>query len=270
MMSPTRARKHPEESRRLALERLEDRAVPTCSLDTPGVFLDGPTLCAVGTDGGDLVSVVRFGDELRVYTSQSYLAVPAGEVQGIEIFLGEGNDLASLRPEVDAPAVVHGGGGGDWLTGGSGDDYLDGGPGYDLIAGGAGSDIVLGGDDADWLFGSDGRDVLIGGGGADYLVGQGGDDLLVGGATDYDGDPAALAAIRAEWVSERDYETRVLNIFNGTGSRGSANGGYVLEGHVYDDGEADVLQGQDGQDWFVGSPGDYVVDLDGAEQHQVQ
>lgn len=270
MMSHTRTRS--PKSRRLVLELLEDRSVPTCSLAVPGVFLDGSTLCVVGAEADEVVSVVRAGDEIHVYSNlvpaiQAYLAA---DVQGIEIYLADGDDTASLRPEIDAPALIYGGAGSDWLSGGAGSDHLDGGPGDDVLAGGGGHDILIGGDDNDWIFGNDGRDVLLGGRGQDFVVGQGGDDLLIGGATAYDDNPEALTAIRAEWTSERDYETRVQNIFDGTGSIDGANGGYFLEENVFDDGVADTMLGQAGQDWFVGSPGDYVIDLDGSEQYQVQ
>ena len=73
MMSPTRARKHPQEYRRLVLERLEDRAVPTCSLDTPGVsFGAGEKLMGFrGIPSADI-----YLDEVRVPASN--VVVDAG------------------------------------------------------------------------------------------------------------------------------------------------------------------------------------------------
>lgn len=260
---------------RPALECLEDRSVPTCSFAMQGVFMEGTTLCAVGGDADDSVSVIRAGDEVRVYSTllpgMSYLAVPADEVQAIEIYLADGNDTASVRPEVNVPALMYTGAGNDWLTGGSGNDYLDAGWGDDVVGGGNGHDIVLGGDGNDWIDGNAGRDVVIGGMGSDFVLGQGEDDLLVGGATAYDEDSVALEAIRAEWTSDHDYMTRVMNIHDGTGSVDRGNESYFLDDStVADDGAVDYLQGSSGQDWFILSASDQVTDADGAEVTQVQ
>jgi Ca2+-binding RTX toxin-like protein len=257
---------------RLAMEHLEDRTVPTstCSFAMTGVVMEGSTLCVKGDNGNDLVSVVRFGDEIRVYSGlvegMPYFSVPAGDLQAIEMYLGDGSDTASLRPEVSAPAMLYGAAGIDYLTGGSGDDYVDGGWGDDVLSGGAGNDIVLGGEGNDWADGATGRDVVIGGLGSDQVLGQGEDDLLVGGATAYDEDPVALEAIRAEWASEHDYATRVLNITDGTGSDDRGNGTYFFDGStVFDDGAVDLIQGHGGQDWFLGGAGDEVIDASGSE-----
>ena len=89
------------------------------------------------------------------------------------------------------------------------------------------------------------------------------DDILIAGYTAFDLNDAALAAILAEWTSARSYRQRVANLSNGTivGSDMSAfgsrsNGGIFLitdglGATVFDDGVADMLTGNDGQDWFL-------------------
>jgi Ca2+-binding RTX toxin-like protein len=65
----------------------------------------------------------------------------------------------------------------------------------------------------------------------------------------HDGDPAALAAILAEWTSGRTYAERVNNIRDGSGSATRLNGTNYLT--AIDDNAADVLTGSQGQDWFI-------------------
>jgi hypothetical protein len=80
--------------------------------------------------------------------------------------------------------------------------------------------------------------------------------ILIGGTTDYDGNPAALAALLAEWTSSNDYATRMAHL---TGMMsGGLNGGYLLKAStthsstdtVHDNGLADKLYGATGMDWF--------------------
>src|SRR5207245_4053553 len=102
-----------------------------------------------------------------------------------------------------------------FLFGGDGNDTLDAG-------GSTANNVLLGGAGADALTGGSGRDLLIGGLGADTLRGGGGDDILIGGYTDYDGNLQALCALMKEWGRTMgvgaDYNTRVKNLTDGTGS----------------------------------------------------
>src|SRR5207244_6214662 len=87
--------------------------------------------------------------------------------------------------------------------------WLFGDGGNDRLKGGAGDDVLLGGDGDDLLVGGNGRDLMIGGRGADRLVGNAGDDILIAGWTAFDADQVALHGVQAEWMSARDYATRV-------------------------------------------------------------
>lgn len=90
-------------------------------------------------------------------------------------------------------------------------------------AGGSGNDILVGDNATNLLYGGPGRDLLIGGGEdysfhTDLLLGGEGENILIAGFTAYDRDPAALAAILAEWArGDIDYYERSQNLFGGFG-----------------------------------------------------
>ena len=123
------------------------------------------------------------------------------------------------------------------------------------VTGGAGNDVLVGGGGVNALTGGAGRDLLVGGLDADVLSGGGDDDILIGGSTDFDGNPAALDAIREAWTQPAAYAGRVNNLSNG----GGVNGPYLLtNATVHDDGVADVLSGQAELDWFFAGPADSI------------
>jgi Ca2+-binding RTX toxin-like protein len=103
---------------------------------------------------------------------------------------------------------------------------------------------------------------IFGGAGNDSLKGGAGDDLLIAGNTAFDANDAVLEALMAEWTSSWSYVDLLRNL------RGDATGGSLTSranGPVYlavdsthsravtvlDDGDADVLTGSAGQDWFL-------------------
>jgi hypothetical protein len=173
-----------------------------------------------------------------------------------------GNDTIRLTGGLTVPA---------FLFGSDGNDTLDAG-------GSTANNVLVGGAGADVLTGGSGRDLLIGGVGGDTLKGGGGDDILVGGYTVYDADLTALCAIMKEWGrttgAGADYNTRVKNLTDGTGSPASRlNGSYFLTAKtvktVYDDATIDSLYGEAGLDWFFarksGTKKDKVNDLSTGE-----
>jgi VCBS repeat-containing protein len=197
------------------------------------------------------------------------------------------NGVESVQPKPSGRIIVSGRAGDDdvqiagsvrnqaWLYGGAGHDRLKGGAGHDILLGGNGDDLLVGGD---------GRDLMIGGLGADRLVGNAEDDILIAGSTAFDGNIAALSAVRAEWTSSRSYSQRVANLSNQSiaGTDGSqfsqrSNGDYYLmvtgiDASVLDDDAADILTGSAGQDWFLfnadgeeGTAKDKATDLSASE-----
>jgi parallel beta-helix repeat protein len=192
-----------------------------------------------GTSGPDGIAINpgHQGDGVNVVLNNVPLGVfhPTGSI----IVHGyAGNDDISVSGSISLPTELYG------------DD------GNDRIKGGSGTNIELGGNGDDLLTGGSGRDLLIGGNGADRIVGNASDDILIAGKTSFDGDRTALRLILAEWNrTDEDYATRVANI-QGTGSGGTfsgrLNGSTFLQANatVIDDGAADVLTGNSGQDWF--------------------
>ncbi len=63
----------------------------------------------------------------------------------------------------------------------------------------------------------------------------------------------ALIALLAEWNSERDFETRINNLKDGSGSDDRLNDSYFLQKGVtvFDDGDRDHMTGSSKRDCFI-------------------
>jgi hypothetical protein len=210
--------------------------VGATSSANPGAALVGSTLVITGSPGDDAVRLVPQGGTLRVYANflpagVPFLAFRAAAVKDVRMDLGDGNDVATVAGDIRLPVLMDGGAGDDVLVGGGGDD---------LLLGGAGNDVLLGGG---------GDDVLIGGAGRDQLVGGAGADLLIGGGTAFDGNVAALGALRATWASGRPYAARIDDL-----------AAWLSTATAPDDGAADVLTGGPGRDWFWAWASDRLPD----------
>ncbi|WP_406700940.1 putative Ig domain-containing protein [Singulisphaera sp. Ch08] len=222
--------------------------VKTTQAVVAGAGIRDKVLYIVGTNGDDdvMVSKQRIGDSqatvqagflpnrLKRFTSSWF--------DSIIIYLGDGDDKATVSVNITTPTLMSGG------------------RGADLLNGGGGSSILLGGGGNDTLNGGSARDLVIGGGGRDKLVGNGADDILIGGSTIYDGttsydiDVAALQAIMDEWNGVGTYQVRTGKI-----RRGFLKVGRTIKlggGNVIDNLAADVLTGSAGQDWYFLSDGD--------------
>jgi hypothetical protein len=168
----------------------------------------------------------------------------AAAASGIEVYGQDGDDFVRIAGNVRVPAMVDGGGGNDKLHGGRSDDLLRGGAGSDKLWGHVGNDVLLGGAGVDTLRGQAGRDILIGGvGGETSMVGGGQGDVLIGGETESDDDDAALMAMLADWASGDDYAVRVSAL---------------LPVRIVDDGAAETLTGDGGEELFFAGPGDLL------------
>lgn len=223
----------------------------TTSVFVAGVGTWNATLFVIGTDQADHITINAAGPILKVHADfledANYRSVPSQEIERIVVFACGGGDHVTISSGIRLPVTIHGG---------SGDDHLNGGSGWNVIVGGDGNDRILGGNS---------RDILIGSAGADRLIGNGGEDLLIGDSMLYTANDAAMAAILAEWTSDRTWAQRVYNLSRGTagpsldGSRFSerANGEYflvdfALDRTVFDDGEDDDLVGSAASNWLVG------------------
>jgi Ca2+-binding RTX toxin-like protein len=134
--------------------------------------------------------------------------------------------------------TVAGNGGEDTLTTGLGNDSLDGGAENDRLTGGPGNDVLSGGGADDTLSGGPSEltspnddDVIRGGVGTDTITGDVGNDVLFGDDSPdgvITGDPTLVfSGNKADWASWCD-----------------------------DDGQTDLMTGNDGDDILIGNGGD--------------
>lgn len=199
-----------------------------------------------------------------------------GEGKGDHLAGDDGNDVITAdgaEGSITASDNIDGGDGNDKIvadgaegavdaiTGDDGDDYINTGNGNDTAHGGAGNDILFGGDggegSSDTLTGDAGNDILIGGVGADSLAGGTGQDLLIAGAYSV-GNPNAIFAIQAEWLSANAYSDKTANL-TGTGVGVRANGDNFLQAgvNVLNDQDIDTVLGEDDTDFlFLAVPVD--------------
>ncbi|MEO0936902.1 MAG: calcium-binding protein [Pseudomonadota bacterium] len=171
---------------------------------------------------------------------------------------GAGDDLLDGRVGADS---LSGAGGEDTLIGGSGVDVLDGGAGKDLLEGGNGDDALFGGNGADELRGGNADDALIGGNGNDVLRGNEGDDGLYGSA----GSDALFG-------NEGDDVLYGVDVIDADLLTPEGVLGVVAEETFEefvdinaDPGEADTLNGGDGNDVILAGSGDVVTGGDGLD-----
>lgn len=186
-----------------------------------------------GTSGTDIITIGSgAGGSTTVTTGGTTTTYsPTGR---IIVYGGDSADLIIVSSSVTRSTEIHGG------------------AGNDVIQGGGGSDVIIGDAGVDVLSGGDGRDILIGGADSDVIAAGDGEDILVAGTTSYDNNSTALSAIQAEWNSSRNYNQRVANIRNGSGTATRLNGSYFLSADttVFDDGSVDVMLGGNGKDLF--------------------
>jgi Ca2+-binding RTX toxin-like protein len=220
--------------------------------------VSGGELQVGGSGGSNVINIKPSGGDTQVTIDGN--TTTFGGVSKIVVMGGDGNDDIKVHPGVMHDVIVFGGGGNDSIKGGAGDD------------------ILIGGDGDDLLHGADGEDILIGGDGADRIVGNAEDDILVAGISTHDSDLEALLQIQEEWISENSYAQRSANILNreiGGAMPGSgANESYFLtpdnyDATVFDDGDEDILTGNQGDDLFLfnadGPVADVITDLKAAE-----
>ncbi len=208
----------------------------------PGVTLDGSVLRITGSDQHDVISVFAGRRVLLVMGMIGDTPVResfrVGNVQRIEAALGGGDDLLSIAGNVRAAVLA------------------DGGEGNDTMIAGGGSAVLLGSGGNDRLIGGIRRDVIIGGAGQDQISGGGESDILIGGTTAYDGDPAALLAIQAQWNVRAPRASRIASLRDGTGSVVQPLGiSLQKDVTVLDDGEVDAVFGMGNVDWVFGEAG---------------
>jgi Ca2+-binding RTX toxin-like protein len=209
----------------------------------------------------------------------------------VQAFVTQGSEGDDDLVGGDSTDTLDGLGGNDTIYGEAGHDTLSGGAGMDSVYGGAGNDKINGGLDDDYLIGEAGNDTLSGGTGNDYLDGGHGSDTYqvdLGGGHDtisnygwagYDvaGKVDALlfgTGIRTSDVTARRWGSDLL-LTHANGDDQVTVSGYFdgdsyrldeirfKDGTVwdYDDVQAFVTQGSEGDDYLVG--GDSTDTLNG-------
>jgi Ca2+-binding RTX toxin-like protein len=144
-------------------------------------FLTGGIDSLYGDDGTDWLNASGLNFAINVdMENNSYDILSGGEgyISSIENVIGtEYNDSISINSiNNNAPSVVFGEGGNDFLDGDAYSYYNN-----DTLYGGSGNDTLVGNGGNDSLLGEDGDDSLEGGIGNDYLSGNSGHDTLIGG-----------------------------------------------------------------------------------------
>ena len=153
--------------------------------------------------------------------------------------------------------------GDDNICGNERDDVIDGRKGDDTIQGGAGDDILIGSDDRDVLKGEAGDDVLVGGEDDDVLDGGADIDTVdynreytanTGGA---DGTTLVGTAVEVDLSDEHAVDTygdedELVDIENVMGT--------PLGDTITGDGEANKLEGLEGDDTINGGGGNDIID----------
>jgi hypothetical protein len=149
------------------------------------------TLTIRGTNGADAISVA-FGAEAADPVvvdlgNGSVTRFTRSTFDAVAVYLRSGDDQFRTRTGgtavTDAPVIVDGGNGNDFVLGGAGNDTLFGGNGQDELRGGGGTDLLLGDNGNDLADGGAGTDTEILGNGSDealWVPGEG-NDVVAGG-----------------------------------------------------------------------------------------
>jgi Ca2+-binding RTX toxin-like protein len=162
-------------------------AIDTTKVMVTGAGLVDGVLYVAGTSSDDSVRIDQTcHGKIMVYASFlpdrcHVRTFNVKEIERIEIYLGDGNDHASIADNINLPVQIDGGAGDDYLRAGGGPTVILGGKGSDKLIGGHGNDQILGGDGNDMIIGGCGDDILDGGVGNDLLFGCLGNDTLLGG-----------------------------------------------------------------------------------------
>ena len=144
------------------------------------------------------------------------------------------------------------------VTGNNAANVIDGAGGSDTLSGLGGTDYLAGGDGNDALFGDgqstitapDGQDTLVGGAGRDTMSGNGGDDILFGD----DARPDTVVVTNRGRQTFRNFSWGEADVINGGDGNDTAYGGGGNDTISGDKGN-DVLFGNFGSDSILGGEG---------------
>jgi Ca2+-binding RTX toxin-like protein len=150
-------------------------------------------------------------------------------------------------------AIINGTASDDFLNGTPADDTISAFAGNDLVNADQGNDIVDGGDGHDNLRGEEGNDSLLGGNGDDYLRGGPGDDLIDGGAgLDRVAFFTATSGIAVDLRIQGVAQNTLIGMDTLVGIEHASGTEF-----------ADLIQGNDGDNWLWGENGDDTINAFG-------
>jgi len=132
----------PRTTRRLEVETLEARALPSIS-----VGVTSHVLTIQGDTQNDVISISKSGANLVVNTQSGTAAavsqnVPLAGLTSYLINTGNGNDTVKISSKVTLPGTIDGGTGNDTLTGGGGADTINCGSGNNIVNASPGKDVI--------------------------------------------------------------------------------------------------------------------------------
>jgi len=179
------------------------------------------------------------------------------EIQG-----GFGNDALNGAAGDD---LLNGNAGDDAVRGDEGDDIGIGGAGDDILRGAAGDDLLSGGDGDDTMFGDTGDDWLEGGDGDDSMTGDANEDILIGnaGADTLDGGGGADALFGGDFLERELTEDELVDLRAALQADLPPDFPDDAMPAIFDDGEADELNGGAGNDLLFVGDGDTATGGDG-------
>lgn len=239
------------------------------AFDNGGDNNDGDLV--IGIDGQQITVVNHFdadgatqrlqqGVELINFSDATFAGYELGEDDYIISKLDDDRQDggASLEVSTDNNFMVGENGVGDEMTGGAGNDLIFGGTGDNNLVGGAGDDLLVGGS------GTGDDDILDGGTGADTMVGLDGNDTYF---VDDDADVVVEAAGAGTDTVQTTLATYTLgaNVENltYTGAGAFIGTGNELANRIQGGGGVDTLTGFGGDDTYVVTAGDIIVEAAG-------
>jgi VCBS repeat-containing protein len=195
-------------------------AAKSATVELVGPVLSQGALNIIGSEQRDDLKLTTVNQSLLVSGTLGVTSIsqsfPLTNLQRIMVDLNAGDDSFAVDTKIKLPLLVNAGEGNDVVRAGSG------------------------------------MAVLIGGTGKDTLYGGSKTDLLITGATTYDENSSALAAILAEWSTSRTLATRAKNLRTGAGSVLQGTGIKLVAGKtVLNDASVDTLIGSGDTDWFM-------------------
>jgi Ca2+-binding RTX toxin-like protein len=196
------------------------------------IALSDGLLSVIGTGESDSINIQLEGASVIVSVGSTTKSFAASAVNVLSVYGLLGND--TITNETLLKATLRGNAGDDTIFGGADDDRIHGGSGNDSLWGRDGVDRIYGEDGIDSCYGNGGNDRIEGGAQPDHIRGNGGRDKLFGNG----GNDKIYGGESGDWIYGQPGRDEIW----GEGGNDRLYG---------DDGEADILHGNAGDDVFI-------------------